>query len=105
MADQMGSLEVGKQADLVLYDLKNLSLLPRTDPIGLLILGRPAGAVDSVWVRGDRVVADGQVKNLDVDSLRQSLFDHSQWMTKRHSKTALQVESHYRSVLGLPEYR
>ena len=105
MADQMGSLEVGKQADVVLYDLKNLSLLPRTDPVGLLILGRPTQAVDSVWVRGDRVVADGQVKTLDVDNLRQSLFDQSQWMTKRQSKTALQVESHYRSVLGLPEYR
>ncbi len=39
LADKLGSLTVGKQADLVLYDLTNLSLLPRTDPIGLLVLG------------------------------------------------------------------
>ena len=48
MADQLGSLSVGKKADLVLYDLTNLSLLPRTDPIGLLVLGRPTNVVDSV---------------------------------------------------------
>ncbi|MEH1988547.1 amidohydrolase, partial [Nostoc sp.] len=34
IADKLGSLTVGKQADLVLYDLTNLSLLPRTDPRG-----------------------------------------------------------------------
>jgi cytosine/adenosine deaminase-related metal-dependent hydrolase len=50
LADEMGSLTVGKKADFVLYDLTSLSLLPRTDPIGLLILGRPTNAVDSVWV-------------------------------------------------------
>ncbi|HSF74227.1 MAG TPA: amidohydrolase family protein [Microcoleus sp.] len=47
-ADEIGSLTVGKKADFVLYDLTSLSLLPRTDPIGLLILGRPTDAVDSV---------------------------------------------------------
>ncbi|MDP5018312.1 MAG: amidohydrolase, partial [Dolichospermum sp.] len=44
--NQLGSLTVGKQADLVLYDLNNLSLLPRTDPIGLLVLGRPVNVVN-----------------------------------------------------------
>jgi cytosine/adenosine deaminase-related metal-dependent hydrolase len=47
MADELGSLTVGKKADLVLYDLTSLSLLPRTDPIGLLVLGRPTNVVDS----------------------------------------------------------
>ncbi|MBD0304174.1 MAG: amidohydrolase, partial [Tolypothrix sp. T3-bin4] len=52
MPDELGSLTVGKKADLVLYDLTSLSLLPRTDPIGLLVLGRPTNVVDSVWVNG-----------------------------------------------------
>ncbi len=102
MADQMGSLEVGKQADLVLYDLSSLSLLPRTDPIGLLILGRPVQAVERVWVRGRTVVESGQIRTTDVDQLRQQLFDQSQWDPLRQSEMVKQVEAHYRSVMGLP---
>ena len=101
MADELGSLSVGKKADLVLYDLKNLSLLPRTDPIGLLILGRPTNTVDSVWVNGKRVVAEGNVLTIDVDALRQELFERSQWSPNRQSHTLSEIEAHYRSVMGL----
>jgi cytosine/adenosine deaminase-related metal-dependent hydrolase len=103
MADQLGAIAVGQQADLVLYDLTNLSLLPRTDPLSLLILGRPTQGVDSVWVKGDRVVADGKVVNINVDSLRQELFERSQWVGDRPLITAKQLEPHYRQVMNLPD--
>ncbi|MGC1393335.1 MAG: amidohydrolase, partial [Coleofasciculaceae cyanobacterium] len=103
MSDELGSLTVGKKADLVLYDLTNLSLLPRTDPIGLLILGRPTNAVDSVWMNGKLVVTDGKVVTIDVDNLRQQLFEHSAWNNNRQSKTVGQIEAHYRKVMGLAE--
>ncbi|UBF28636.1 amidohydrolase [Kovacikia minuta CCNUW1] len=102
MADQLGSLTVGKQADLVLYDLTNLSLLPRTDPIGLLILGRPIQAVDSIWVRGERIASDGKVTTIDLDQLRRNLFDRSQWTANRQSATVNHLEARYRSVMNLP---
>jgi 5-methylthioadenosine/S-adenosylhomocysteine deaminase len=101
IADEIGSLSVGKKADLVLYDLTSLSLLPRTDPIGLLVLGRPTNVVNSVWVNGKQIVADGKVKTIDVDNLRQELFNHSQWQTTRKSQTVAQIEAHYRTVMGL----
>ncbi|AFZ26116.1 cytosine deaminase-like metal-dependent hydrolase [Cylindrospermum stagnale PCC 7417] len=101
LADKLGSLTVGKQADLVLYDLTNLSLLPRTDPIGLLVLGRPTNVVDHVWVNGKQIVADGNVTTINVDNLRQELFNRSQWETSRKSQTAAQLELHYRTVMGL----
>ncbi|MEH2107553.1 amidohydrolase [Nostoc sp.] len=101
IGDKLGSLTVGKQADLVLYDLTNLSLLPRTDPIGLLVLGRPSNVVDSVWVNGKQIVADGKVTTINVDELRQQLFNRSQWETKRKSETVAQIEAHYRTVMGL----
>ncbi|MEH1805533.1 amidohydrolase [Nostoc sp.] len=101
IADKLGSLTVGKQADLVLYDLTNLSLLPRTDPIGLLVLGRPTNVVDSAWVNGKQIVADGKVTTINVDELRQELFNRSQWETKRKSETVAQIEAHYRTVMGL----
>ncbi len=102
LADQLGSLTVGKQADLVLYDLTNLSLLPKTDPIGLLILGRPTQAVDSVWVKGNRIVANGTVTTINVEELRRNLLERSEWMLNRQSATVKQVEAHYRFVMNLP---
>ncbi|QFS49063.1 amidohydrolase [Nostoc sphaeroides] len=101
IADKLGSLTVGKKADLVLYDLTNLSLLPRTDPIGLLVLGRPTNVVNSAWVNGKQIVADGKVTTINVDELRQELFNRSQWETKRKSETVAQIEAHYRTVMGL----
>lgn len=101
MGDKLGDLTVGKIADVVMYDLTNLSLLPRTDAIGLLILGRPVNVVDSVWVNGKQIVADGKVLTVDVDNLRQELFNRSQWASQRKSQTAGQLEAHYRTVMGL----
>lgn len=102
LADQLGTLAVGQKADLVLYNLTSLSLLPRTDPVGLLVLGRPTQAVHSAWVNGKLIVADGKVTTVDIDSLRQELFRYSQWVGDRQSQTRQAVEPHYRSVMGLP---
>jgi 5-methylthioadenosine/S-adenosylhomocysteine deaminase len=101
LGDQLGSLTVGKKADLVMYDLMNLSLLPRTDPIGLLVLGRPVHVVDYAWVNGVPVVANNTMCNVNVNDLKQELFDRSQWSPKRQAPTMAQVEMHYRSVMGL----
>ncbi|MEG4166720.1 MULTISPECIES: amidohydrolase family protein [unclassified Microcoleus] len=104
LADEMGSLTVGKKADFVLYDLTSLSLLPRTAPIGLLIVGRPTNAVDSVWVNGKQIVAEGKVKTIDVDALMRELFDRSEWTSKRQSQTVSEIEAHYRQVMKLQGY-
>ncbi|MDH6059878.1 amidohydrolase [Chrysosporum bergii ANA360D] len=101
VADQIGSLSVGKQADLVLYDLTKLSLLPRTDPIGLLVLGRPTNVVDSAWVNGRQIVSNGEVNTINVDHLRQELFNRSQWEINRKSPTIAQIETHYRRVMEI----
>jgi guanine deaminase len=98
---QIGSLEVGKLADFVLYDLTCLSLLPKTDPLGLLILGRPTQAVNSVWIAGKQIVADGSVTTVNVSELRQALFEQSEWSSDRTSFTLPQFESQYRTVMGL----
>jgi 5-methylthioadenosine/S-adenosylhomocysteine deaminase len=103
LADKLGSLSIGKQADLVLYDLTNLSLLPRTDPIGLLVLGRPSNVVNSVWVNGKQIVANGKVTTINVDDLRQKIFNLSQWHSQRPSSTVNRLAPHYRQVMGLPD--
>jgi hypothetical protein len=53
-------------------------------------------------VNGKQIVADGKVTTINVDELRQQLFNHSQWHTKRKSETVAQIEAHYRAVMSLP---
>ena len=101
LSAQLGSLTVGKKADLVLYNLTSLSLLPRTDPIGLLILDRPTQVVNSAWVDGKQIVTNGKVTTINVDELRQELFDRSQRNSYRKSATVVEFEKHYRAVMGL----
>ncbi|NJR50330.1 MAG: amidohydrolase [Leptolyngbyaceae cyanobacterium CSU_1_3] len=102
LSDDLGSLTIGKKADLVLYDLMNLSLLPRTDPIGLLVLGRPVNVVDHAWVNGKMIVKDGEMCNVNVNDLKQALCDRSQWSTKRQAPSVAEAEVGYRSVMNLP---
>ncbi|WP_430683429.1 amidohydrolase [Leptolyngbya sp. AN02str] len=101
MAEELGTLTVGKKADLVMYDLTSLSLLPKTDPIGLLVLGRPTNVVDYAWVNGKSVVAEGKVATVDVEQLRETLWERSQWISDRPTPTRTASESHYRKVMGL----
>jgi hypothetical protein len=67
----------------------------------LLVLGRPTNVVDSAWVNGKQIIANGQVTTINVDELRQELFNRSHWTTKRQSQTVAKIEAHYRSVMGL----
>ncbi|WAL58794.1 amidohydrolase [Thermocoleostomius sinensis] len=101
LEQQMGCIAIGQKADFVLYDLTSLSLLPQTDPVGLLVLGRPTQAVDSVWVNGQRIVADGKIQTVDVTMLKQELLRYSQPPQQYSTTSVVDVEQHYRSVMGL----
>jgi 5-methylthioadenosine/S-adenosylhomocysteine deaminase len=99
---QMGRIAIDHKADLVLYDLTSLSLLPRSDPLGLLVLGRPTQAIDSAWVNGQRIIADGAIKTVDMTMLKQELLSYSQDPQLYSTASVAGVEQHYRSVMGLP---
>ncbi len=103
LGDQIGTLTIGKQADCVLYDLAHFSMLPLNDPLQLLVLGRPTNAIDSVWVNGKRLVAEGKVLTVDTEGLRQEVLRLSRNRPQPTFKTIHQVEAHYRKVMGLPE--
>lgn len=97
--EENGSIAVGKKADLVMYDLSNLSLLPNNDPIALLVLGRPTNAVDSVWINGEMVVDRGSVTRIDVNWLRKELMRQSNWISSNISKNVSEFEPRYRRIM------
>jgi 5-methylthioadenosine/S-adenosylhomocysteine deaminase len=63
--DQIGSLEVGKQADIITIDLFQPHLVPLYDPISQIVYAARGSDVRCVWVGGDMVVADGRVQTVE----------------------------------------
>ncbi len=61
MDDRIGSIEPGKQADLVALDLSAAELAPVFDPISHLIYGCGREHIQHVWVAGRHVVRKRQL--------------------------------------------
>lgn len=71
LGDRIGSLEVGKRADLVLHDRSGPQFVPRsTDPVLQLMWASDGRSVRHVVVDGQIVVEDGRCLTIDVDTLR-----------------------------------
>ncbi|BBH19181.1 5-methylthioadenosine/S-adenosylhomocysteine deaminase [Paenibacillus baekrokdamisoli] len=63
----IGSIEIGKKADLVLLDLNDFHTFPsyEADPYSRVVYAASRSNVDSVWVDGKRVVERGKVRTVD----------------------------------------
>lgn len=70
IADHVGSIEVGKQADIVVHDRSRVEWIPASpDPVLQLIWGSDGRSVRDVYVAGNKVVADGRLTTVDIDAL------------------------------------
>ena len=67
--DQIGSLEVGKQADLAVWRLDTLPHADVVDPVAALVLGGPA-PLDLLLVAGRAVVERDRLVTTDEDAVR-----------------------------------
>lgn len=65
LEDQLGSLEVGKKADLVLLDLNRARAQPLYSVYSQLVYALKGSDVRSVWIDGKPVLRDGRLLNLD----------------------------------------
>ena len=71
MGDRIGSLEPGKQADIVLHDTSGPQWVPMgTDPARHLVWASDGRSVSDVVVAGRAVVAGGRCVTVDLDALR-----------------------------------
>lgn len=65
----IGSIEVGKKADLVAFDFRRPHLVPCIDPVGNLVHVGQGRDVEHVWVDGEQVVASGRPAKADLDAI------------------------------------
>jgi 5-methylthioadenosine/S-adenosylhomocysteine deaminase len=76
-----GSLEVGKQADLVAVDLGGLAAQPVFDPVSHLVHVAERHDVTDVWIDGVPRVEGGLPVGLDVPAL----LARAQWWQRKLS--------------------
>ena len=70
LGDQIGSLEIGKQADLLLVKYGEMDQLPLYDPlfaVATMMVGRD---VQTVIIDGKIVMKDRELKTIDQDRLK-----------------------------------
>ena len=67
MEDEIGSLEVGKQADfLVIQPQGKIHLQPQENMLSHLVYAVKSSDVDHVYIAGEQVVKDGQVLTVNL---------------------------------------
>ena len=69
-SDEVGSLEPGKQADIVVFDTDNFDLRPLHNPVANLVYGSTGHSVDTVLIGGEIVLRRGELTSLDEHALR-----------------------------------
>jgi cytosine/adenosine deaminase-related metal-dependent hydrolase len=66
---EIGSIEVGKKADLCLWDLNRAEWRPLVSPVGNLVYSADGSSVDTVLIDGNIIVERGAIKTLDEKAL------------------------------------
>ena len=69
MQSEIGSLSVGKQADIVAIDLNNINTMPVYNPISQIIYSASRNQVSDVWVSGSQLVRDRKLQNYDLNNI------------------------------------
>ena len=70
LADRIGSIEAGKQADLVAVALDEPETQPLYHAISQLVYAASRRQVSNVWVAGERKLRGGVLTDVDMDALR-----------------------------------
>lgn len=69
MANEIGSIEVGKAADLIIVDTQKPHLTPFTHPVHQIVYFATGADVDTVIVEGEVLMQGRQVNTVDLDEV------------------------------------
>ncbi|MEQ6291680.1 TRZ/ATZ family hydrolase [Vogesella sp. GCM10023246] len=75
IADKVGSVSVGKQADLIAVDLSAVETSPQFDPISHIVYAAGREQVSHMWVNGRQVLRERQLTTLDEAELKAKAED------------------------------
>ncbi len=89
--DALGSLEVGKKADFVLFDLDHIEWTPYADPVQALVWSASPASIAETWVDGKALYSRGKVQRIDEPALFREARRRALEITKRAGLTATSI--------------
>ncbi|CAL9660346.1 amidohydrolase family protein [Streptomyces sp. enrichment culture] len=86
LIDRVGSIEVGKEADIILIDTTVPNTLPATDPVATVVAYAHPGNVSDVFVGGDVRKWDGHLVGVDMHAVRAVAEQSRDWLVARQQE-------------------
>lgn len=83
MADAIGSIEVGKRADIVIFDTDQPEWQPLYNPVSNLVYSATGSTVDTVVVDGRVVVSGKELTSPEAQNLSGQVADHHNDFARR----------------------
>lgn len=71
LKDEIGSLSPGKSADCIAVEMDRIESLPMYDVISHLVYTASRNQVTDVWIRGERLVKDSRLTQMNEHDIRQ----------------------------------
>ena len=98
MEDKLGSISVGKIADLVAIDLNQTIYQPLHDPIAQLVYGETGQGVELVMVAGQILLEDGRLTTIDEEAVLKEARDMAASLAKTRDEWLAANQDNYRYV-------
>ncbi len=98
---EIGSLEKGKRADLVLFDLETLNFTPQNSLENHLVYCENGSSIDKVFVNGEVVVDGGELTKVNEKALLQELRGRYEAFSAHHAgveKLNRRFEPYFRKI-------
>ncbi len=77
--EQIGSLQVNKQADIIAIDLSELETLPLSNPVSQIVYASNRNQVSDVWVAGQPLLRNRKLQTINEDALKLNI---GKWQEK-----------------------
>jgi 5-methylthioadenosine/S-adenosylhomocysteine deaminase len=85
---EIGSVEVGKRADLTLFDLDEVRTTPRPDPVSAIVYAAEASNINTVIIDGRVVMGHRKLTSLDEKAVIAEARRHAELVQSRASSLA-----------------
>lgn len=83
LADKVGTLTPGKEADIIMLRTDQVNIVPVNDPIGAVVWGMDTSNVDSVFVSGEALKRNGKLLNVDLDRIRRLTLESRDYVVEK----------------------
>src|SRR5271155_1259341 len=83
LQSEIGSISVGKKADLIIISTKDIGMTPWKDPLGLIVLYAHPSHVDTVFVGGKVMKRNGKLVGVNWEEVRAHLVKSSEAIFQR----------------------